>query len=370
MALEIWKVKVRNPLPPRDEPYWGPPLGKGKSLGIRKLKLGDDRWIAKLRDHTGHHKKALGQVTEDFDYDKAREAACEWFKTYESGITDDSYTVEAACKDYVEDRRTERSEACAHDADKRFERTIYGKAFGRMAVVKVWSSDIKKWRRETGLSKSAQNRTMTPLRAALNLAVANRKVTASRVIEWRSVKQHKGVDKRRTLFLDVDQRRKLRDNAIGGADDLVAGMALTGARPGDLVTARVSQYDSRTKSVGFGSKEHPRTVPLSAAAAVLFDRLVKDKLPYAYIFTRDDGHPWAHSDWDEPIRDAAEKAGLPKGVCLYTLRHSFITQSLMDGMATLEVARITGTSLAMIEKHYGHLVMDAARTRLELVQLI
>jgi len=95
---------------------------------------------------------------------------------------------------------------------------------------------------------------------------------------------------------------------------------------------------------------------------------VKDKLPYAFIFARDDGHPWAHSDWDELIRDAAENAGLPKGVCLYTLRHSFITQSLMDGMATLEVARITGTALAMIEKHYGHLVMDAARTRLELVQ--
>ena len=108
----------------------------------------------------------------------------------------------------------------------------------------------------------------------------------------------------------------------------------------------------------------------ATAAAVLFERLLKDKLPYAFIFARDDGHPWAHSDWDELIRDAAEKAGLPKGVCLYTLRHSFITQSLMDGMATLEVARITGTSLAMIEKHYGHLVMDAARTRLELVQLI
>jgi hypothetical protein len=57
-------------------------------------------------------------------------------------------------------------------------------------------------------------------------------------------------------------------------------------------------------------------VPLSAAAAVLFERLVKDKPPYAFIFARDDGHPWAHSDWDELIRDAAEKAGLPKG-CAY-----------------------------------------------------
>jgi hypothetical protein len=49
---------------------------------------------------------------------------------------------------------------------------------------------------------------------------------------------------------------------------------------------------------------------------------------------------------------------------------SFITQSLMDGMMTLDVARLTGTSLAMIEKHYGHLVMDGARTRLELVNLL
>lgn len=84
-----------------------------------------------------------------------------------------------------------------------------------MAVAKVWSSDIKKWRRETGLSKSAQNRTMTPLRAALNLAVANRKVSGARAIEWKCV-THKGVNNRRTLFLDVDQRRVLRGNANGG----------------------------------------------------------------------------------------------------------------------------------------------------------
>lgn len=58
------------------------------------------------------------------------------------------------------------------------------------------------------------------------------------------------------------------------------------------------------------------------------------------------------------------------GVCLYTLRHSFITQSLMDGVATLDVARITGTSLAMIEKHYGHIVMNAARERLNAVNLL
>jgi integrase len=227
----------------------------------------------------------------------------------ESVIPDDSYTVEAACREYVSDRRSEKNQACAHDADKRFERTVYGTAFGQMPLARLVSLDIKSWRRETGLSKSSQNRTMTALRAALNLAVQNRRVAADRRIEWASVRQHKGANQRRTLFLDVDQRRLLISHAAGSVGDLMAGMALTGARPGDLTGARRSQYDSRTRSVTFASKNAIRAVPLPNAAVALFDRLAQGKLPGDFLFTRDDGKPWAHSDWDELVRAAAQKAG-------------------------------------------------------------
>lgn len=287
-----------------------------------------------------------------------------------SDLQQDGYSVEAACRDYVEDRRGEKNEACAHDAEKRFERTVYGSAFGKLPVARLVSLEIKSWRRQTGLSKSSQNRTMTALRAALNLAVQNRRVAADRRIEWAAVRQHQGASQRRTLFLDVEQRRLLIRHAVGRVADLMAGMALTGARPGDLTAARRSQYDSRTRSVTFTSKNALRTVPLPSAAVALFDRLAQGKRPGEFLFTRDDGKPWAHSDWDELVRAAAQRAGLPPGVCLYTLRHSFVTQSLMDGMSTLDVARISGTSLAMIERHYGHLVMHAARERLERVNLL
>jgi integrase len=288
----------------------------------------------------------------------------------ESDLPQDGYSVEAACRDYVEDRRAEKNEACAHDADKRFERTVYGTAFGNVPLARLVSRDIKSWRQGTGLSKSSQNRTMTALRAALNLAVQNRRVAADRRIEWTSVRQYQGVNQRRTLFLDVEQRRLLIRHAEGSVGDLMAAMALTGARPGDLTRARRSQYDARTRSVTFTAKSAIRTVPLPNAAVALFDRLAQGKLPGDFLFTRDDGKPWAHSDWDELVRAAAQRAGLPAGVCLYSLRHAFITQSLMDGMSTLEVARISGTSLAMIERHYGHLVMNAARERLERVNLL
>jgi integrase len=115
-------------------------------------------------------------------------------------------------------------------------------------------------------------------------------------------------------------------------------LALTGARPGDLRGARKSQFDSRTASISFFAKNHPRTVPLPRAALPLFERLAKDKLPNAWLFARDDGKPWVHSDWDELVRAAAKRSGLPNGVCLDTLRHSFITQALMDGVSTLDIA--------------------------------
>jgi integrase len=102
----------------------------------------------------------------------------------------------------------------------------------------------------------------------------------------------------------------------------------------------------------------------------LFKRLTKDKPPTAHIFTRDDGLKWNHSDWDELVKDAAKEAGLPDDTVLYSLRHSWITEAISGGMTTLDVARLTGTSLQMIEKHYGKLVPDAARARLSKVKFV
>ena len=61
---------------------------------------------------------------------------------------------------------------------------------------------------------------------------------------------------------------------------------------------------------------------------------------------------------------------LPPGVCLYSCRHTYISQAIMDGLTTLDVAKLTGTSLAMIDKHYGKYVKDAVRERLAKVQML
>jgi integrase len=369
-SIAIHKAGVRKALKPRREPYWGPPLASGKYVGFRKIGAGGS-WIARARDDDGRQRyKSLGLVTAQLDYETACKEAGRWFRDLEAGVSTDVVTVAMACREYVEDRRHEKGEATAQDADKRFERTVYGTELGRRALAKLRTNHLLQWRDGLALSKPSANRTLTALKAALNLAVRRRRVSTIAAREWGDVQPFRAVGRRRDLFLDLKQRRALIAASDGALRDLLEAVMTTGARAGELVNATRSQFDARTGSMSFRGKTGPRTVPLGPQAATLFKRLARGKLPGARLLVRDDGKPWAHSDWDELVREAATKAKLPTGTCLYTLRHSFITAALTDGMATLDVARLAGTSIGMIEKHYGHLVASAARERLGQVRLL
>ncbi len=369
---EIHKVGVRKALRPRREPYWGPPLARGRYVGFRKIADREGSWIARAREDDGHQRyKSLGIATPALDYDAACKEARRWFADLEAGVSDEAITVAQACREYVDDRRHQKGQTTARDAEMRFARTVYGTELGRRPLSKARTNHILTWRDSLLLGKASANRTLTTLKAALNLAVRRRRVSAIAAQEWGDVRPFRAAGKRRDLFLDLRQRRALLAAAGESAlRDLLEAAMLTGARAGELVNATRSQFDARTGSMTFTGKTGPRTVPLGPPALVLFKRLSRGKLPAARILTRDDGKPWAHSDWDELVREAATAARLPSGTCLYTLRHSFITQALTDGMATLDVARLVGTSIGMIEKHYGHLVASAARERLALVRLL
>ena len=370
MQNAIHKVGIRTALEPRREPYWAPALGLNQSLGYRKLEDGRGSWVARRKENGRKTYKALGPETDSFGFIEARTAALKWFADADRGVSSDRNTVADACRLYVEDREREKGEACAQDAKMRFKRTVDGTAFGDRPLDKVRTPHIKTWFHGLKISKASANRTLTALKAALNFAVSSRLVSASATQEWAEVKPYKDASQRRDLFLDLKQRRALLANSEGALRDLLEAAMLTGARAGEMVNATRAQFDARTACISFRGKTGPRTVPLSAPALALFKRLSESKLPAARLLVRDDGKPWAHSDWDELVRDAAAAAELPPRTCLYTLRHSFITQAIQDGLSILDVARLVGTSVMMIEKHYGHLVHTVARERLAKVVMV
>ena len=62
-------------------------------------------------------------------------------------------------------------------------------------------------------------------------------------------------------------------------------------------------------------------------------------------------------------------AELPDTVTAYAMRHSVITDLIHGGLDSLTVAQLSGTSIAMIEKRYGHLTKAHAKAALSLLVL-
>ncbi len=149
-------------------------------------------------------------------------------------------------------------------------------------------------------------------------------------------------------------------------------MALLPMRPGELVYAKVEDLDVKhatLRIVGRSRKKKERTIPLPREVMSHFKVCAKDKLPAAWLISRSDGRQWDRFTWRDEIKLAAARARLPSATCLYTLRHTAITDLVIGGLDLFTVAKISGTSVAMIEKHYGHLQREHARDALEKLAL-
>ena len=62
---------------------------------------------------------------------------------------------------------------------------------------------------------------------------------------------------------------------------------------------------------------------------------------------------------------AIDAAGIAKPATVYDLRSTFISNALANGMTGFETARVAGTSVKMIEAHYGALLDTAHESLLE-----
>ncbi|EIL98234.1 tyrosine-type recombinase/integrase [Rhodanobacter sp. 115] len=359
--FEIDKVRVRNRLAVRREPYWGAPIARGLFVGFRRLEDGGT-WIARQRDDDGKQRyQSIGHA-DSIPYDDAVKAAHAWAKKVDAGVdTSEVQTVKEACESYVKDRRREVGDANADDAEGRFLRTVYGHSIAKVKLAKLRTEQIKEWRADLDMADASKNRTLSALKAALNFAVASRYVEAGRAIEWERVTPYE-VNTRRDLYLNRKQRSALVEKLPEGARAFVRGLCLLPLRPGALAAATVADLDAGRASLRITTDKagQGRVVALSPEAKKLLQGQAKDKLPAAPLIAYDDGSPWHKERWKQPIKKAAKAAKLPAGVCAYTLRHSVITDMLVGGMDSLTVARMAGTSLAMIEKHYGHLLHEHA----------
>jgi integrase len=370
-AVVLDRVEPRTKLRCRRDPYWVR-LAEGRYLGFRRMvPSSPGSWVARLFDGEKRHFQPLG----DFDdlepkerYDAAKRAAEEWFGHVGTGGATKPGTVRSACEAYVTHLRAESSEAAAKDAEGRFRRLVNDDPIARIDLAKLGMQHVSAWRTralKAAGSEASFNRNATALRAALNLAKDQGKVPTD--LAWSKwLKPIKDAGEPRTQYLTLDERAKLIQSATEQARPFFTALALLPLRPGELASLQVQHLNARGGMLRVPKgKTSWRDVPLSAEALEHFKECAKGKLPQAWLVSRGDGSQWKKEAWRDEVKEAAHGAKLPSATVAYTLRHSVITDLVVGGLDLFTVAKLAGTSVAMIEKTYGKLRAEHARNALQ-----
>lgn len=376
----IKTVTGRARLTPRKEPYWEH-LGRHRYLGYRPSKTAKPgTWTARYRGNSARPTKALGDFSNTTDadrYDTAKKAAEEWFDHIERGGSVQAHTLRDAVIEYVKHICLEKGDTLSKDAESRLKRLVLSdNRLSETHLTKLTPNHIKVWRqallkpRDDGSlkAKSTINRDMTALRAVLNFAYRTGWVTSD--FAWKTALQPLDkADKRRDIYLSSDERKKLVSCCASDVAPFVQCLCLLPLRPGVPAKLEVRDFDPQrgVLRIEIDKAGAGRSISLPPTLVNFFTEQVKNKPPDSYIFTRRDGEQWTRHVWKDRIKSASKAAGLPDGTVLYSLRHSTITDLIVNGLDLMTVSRISGTSIAMIQKHYGHMTENRARDALSIL---
>jgi integrase len=210
---------------------------------------------------------------------------------------------------------------------------------------------------------------MAVFKAALNLALRDGYATSDGAWKYKLL-PIKNATGKRDCYLDNAQRQALIANAPADIGGFFRALSLIPLRPGAMAALTAGSFDKRLSVLTVGKDKHgqDRKINLPPVTAAFFAEQAANKLPGAPLLSETNGKFWNKDTWKKPFKKAAAKAVLPAKATTYALRHSTITDLIaLHHLDTMTVAQLSGTSVMMIEKHYGHLLQSHAADALALL---
>lgn len=244
----------------------------------------------------------------------------------------------------------------------------FWKHVGSIAVEDLRKHHVTDWLDKSKITADATRRAaITALKRSLNWAVEEEILTHNPLAKLK--RPTAGV---RAITVDAEAVQRLLDLADRGKGKqyrrgafrmFVLAMVSTGARPKEVRTVDASHYDPRGPAWVFPPKDNktgektgkPRAIYLPPCINTLTRILIAAR-PEGPLFRNGEGNPWKANTIRCRVARLREKAGLPVGAVAYSLRHTFATEALVNGVGDQTLAVLMGhSSTEMIRKCYGHL---------------
>ena len=172
-------------------------------------------------------------------------------------------------------------------------------------------------------------------------------------------------------FDSWQQIRSLAEQLGPTHGPMILFAAATGLRPSELFALEQRDVDRAAgvvqirRAYANGRVKHTKTrlsrraVPLQGIALEALDQLLAREDSPVLFPNADGGHldfrNFNRRHW-KPVQKAA---GIEPLRDLYDLRHTYATFALRAGVPVFALSRFMGTSIAMIDLHYGHLAVDS-----------
>jgi len=167
---------------------------------------------------------------------------------------------------------------------------------------------------------------------------------------------------KRERFLQGDEVRRLMvalsQSGNKSLKPMVYMLLLTGARRGELLSAKWDQLDFERKiwTVPLSKSGKVRHIPMSDLLIELLNNLRKDAVSEYLFVNESTGKPFTNFFW---AWDAARKRANLSDLRIHDLRHSFASFLVNGGRSIYEVQKILGHSQIKTTQRYAHLSNDS-----------
>ncbi|GAB1404458.1 hypothetical protein MASR1M74_16370 [Lentimicrobium sp.] len=131
----------------------------------------------------------------------------------------------------------------------------------------------------------------------------------------------------------------------------------SGLRLNEIISVKLSDIDRERMQLRVNQSKgrKDRYTILSGKLLSVLDDYIKEYAPDDLIFTGAGGKPYSDKSVQEVVKNAAKKAGLIKNVTPKTLRHSFATHLLENGVDLRYIQELLGHSSSKTTEIYTHI---------------